>query len=119
MSEDFRESNRQQAAHLHFKLRALGYEAAPRDDPRPAMAAFNEDQVERLAIMEYDRWVAERCVAGWVYGEISDKPRRINANLVPWEQLSESTREYDRNTICLIPTLLDSVGLKICRKTTG
>jgi hypothetical protein len=116
LGEDFRESNRQQAAHLHFKLRAFGYEAVPKNDPRPAIAGFSPEQVERLAIMEHDRWVAERRVAGWVYGESSDKPRRINANLVPWEQLTESTKGYDREAVRLIPALLDSVGQKICRK---
>ena len=119
LSEDFRESNRQQAAHLYFKLRALGYEAVPKDDPRPAIAGFSTEQLERLSIMEHDRWVAERRVAGWVYGEPSDKPRRINANLIPYEQLTESMKDYDRAAVRLIPALLDSVGLKICQKISA
>ena len=69
--------------------------------------------------MEHDRWVAERRVAGWVYGEPSDKPRRINANLIPYEQLTESMKDYDRAAVRLIPALLDSVGLKICQKISA
>jgi hypothetical protein len=33
---------------------------------------------------------------------------------VPWENLTEDVKEYDRITVCLIPRLLAGVNMKIC-----
>jgi hypothetical protein len=40
LREDFRESNRQQALHMYFKLRACGFEIVGDTDSRPAILEF-------------------------------------------------------------------------------
>ncbi len=64
LSPTLRESNRDQARHAWVKLAAVGCALAPaglRDEP----FAFSADEVELLARMEHDRWVAERRANGW------------------------------------------------------
>jgi hypothetical protein len=116
LNEDFRESNRQQAVHIFFKLRACGFEVAGLEDPRPAIVEFENELLDALAIMEHDRWVAERKVNNWKYGEVTDKPNRISNNIVDWDQLTDEIKKYDYNTVKMIPELLKRVGKKMVKK---
>jgi hypothetical protein len=115
LSEDLRESNLQQAAHLVFKLRAIGCEIEPIEANRPSVETFTSDELELLARMEHERWVTERLIANWTLAEEKDVSRRESPNLVPWEQLKDHVREYDRDAILRIPELLRSISKKICR----
>jgi hypothetical protein len=115
--EDFRESCRQQAAHIYLKLRAIGCEVARQQDARPAVTEFLPAQVEMLARWEHARWVAERTVAAWRYAPgPKDTVHRTNPNLVDWAKLDARTQDYDRRFVQLIPQLLTRVELKVCRR---
>ena len=115
--EDFRESSRQQAAHIFIKLRAIGCEAVPLTDPRPAVTAFEAGELEMLAEWEHRRWMAERTVANWTYAPgKKNVGRRTNPNLVPWAELTPEIQKYDREFVRLIPRLLAAVGQKLCRR---
>jgi hypothetical protein len=116
LSEDLRESNRQQAAHLVFKLRAIGCEVLPVETDRLTVEIFSVDELELLARMEHARWVAERLIANWTFAKEKSILRRENPNLVPWEDLKDNVREYDRDAILRIPKLLRAVGKKVCRR---
>jgi len=116
LNEDFRESNRQQAVNMHFKIRACGYEITKNDDPRPAILTFDPVLFHALSIMEHNRWVAERKVNNWKYGDPSDKPNRINKNIVDWDLLTDEVKGYDEKTVAMIPELLRRVGEKMVEK---
>jgi hypothetical protein len=117
LDEDFRESSRQQAAHIPVKLRAIGCEAVEQSDPRPAVDTFAPDHVELMTQMEHARWVAERVLAGWTFAPgTKDVQRRTSPDLVPWDELSPEIQQYDRDAVVLIPTLLAADGKKICRR---
>ena len=118
LREDFRESNRQQADHIPIKLRAIGCEAVPAADPRTAITQFKPDELEWLAELEHARWNAERWLAGWRYGAPSNKPRRISEYLVPWKDLDDSIRNYDREAVAEIPACLAAArpALKVVRR---
>lgn len=117
LDEDLRESNRQQAAHIPIKLRAIGCEAAELADPRPVVGSFEPDEIELLGQMEHARWVAERTLAGWTYAPgPKDPKRKTSPYLVPWDQLSSSIQQHDRDFVVLIPTLLGADKKKVCRQ---
>ena len=116
LSEDFRESNRQQAAHINIKLRAVGIAITDVSDSRPAIMEFEKAIFDVLAELEHDRWVAERKVNNWKFGETTDKPNRINKNLVDWEPLDPGIKKYDYDAVALIPKLLKKVGKKMVVK---
>ena len=106
LSDDLRASNFQQADHVALKMRAIGCEIVDVTDTRPAVQKFSQDELDALAPLEHTRWNAERLLAGWRYGTPSDKPRRINENLQPWEDLDSSTRKYDYEAVEDIPKIL-------------
>jgi hypothetical protein len=121
LREDFRESSRQQAIHMYFKTRAAGCEIVDKSDERPAIEQFEGQQAKQgifrdLAIMEHNRWVAERKVNNWKYGKKSDKENRISEYLVDWNQLPEDIKQYDYDAVARIPVLLNSVGKKMVAK---
>jgi hypothetical protein len=116
LSEDFRESNRLQAAHIRIKLRAAGMEIADLTDPRPAVMAFENETFDMLAELEHARWIAERKVNNWKFGETSDKPNRINKNMIEWDSLDNKIKKYDYNAVALIPQLLEKTGRKMVVK---
>lgn len=113
---DLRDSNRQAAAHIHVKLRALGLEAVEREDPRPAVGRLDDDVVLKLARLEHRRWIAERRVAGWEPGEVKDVVRRRSPWLVEWERLPASVQAYDIDAVARIPAILELAGMKAVRR---
>lgn len=121
LNEDFRESSRHQAMHMYFKIRAAGYEIVELTDERPAIENFEGQDTktgmfEKLAIMEHNRWIAERKVNNWKYGVNSDKPNRINPYLVDWNKLPEDIRQFDYDAVARIPLLLNGIGKKMVEK---
>lgn len=117
-TEDFKESNRQQVDHIAIKLRAVGLEEVPRDDPRPA-AAFSDAERELLAKVEHTRWNAERRLAGWTFGP-KNVSARTNPNIVEWSELADDIRKYDFDAIDAIPLILERMrGTKLCRTASG
>ena len=53
---------------------------------------------ETLAEQVHDTWMAGRLSEGWKYGPVLDQSARTHPCLVPYEQLPESEKEYDRRT---------------------
>ena len=56
--------------------------------------------------VECRRWCAERFLAGWRWGPEKDREHRVSPDLVPWEDLPETVREYDREQVRGIPALV-------------
>ncbi len=111
LSPGFRTSNRLHADHIDVKLRAIGCRRVPSGQLMgPQVEAFTPAEVELMAEMEHARWCAERYFAGWQRGAPKDKLRKISPELVPWAELPEATREYDRAPVRSIPTLLAATG---------
>jgi hypothetical protein len=108
-------SSRDQAAHVLDKLDAVGCDVRPSDAGVEDQFEFEPDEVEFLARVEHRRWVEERRRDGWVHGP-RDPLRRTTPYLVPWEDLSEEMREYDRMFVRQIPALLAQQGCGILRR---
>jgi hypothetical protein len=113
------ESNRQQADHIAEKLRHIGctiHKAGGSDVP---LVEFTQDEIEVMAEMEHARWNAERLVDGWKWGEKKDVTKKTSPYLVPWSQLPDDVKEWDRDTVRKIPEFLAKVGLEVHRKATA
>ena len=52
--------------------------------------------LERLAENAREVWSAQRIKDGWTYGPQRDDAKKQNPCLVPYDQLPESEKEYDR-----------------------
>jgi ryanodine receptor 2 len=54
--------------------------------------------LERLAENTHDVWAATRIAQGWSFGPNRDDAAKKHPCLVPYDQLPESEKEYDRKT---------------------
>jgi hypothetical protein len=106
LTEDLRESSRQQADHIALKMRAIGFEVVEKSDPREAVTQFKAEDVELLSELEHTRWNAERWLGGWRYGTPANKDKRISEYLIPWNELHDSIQKYDRDAVTEIPARL-------------
>jgi hypothetical protein len=115
LGQGFRNSSRAQADHIDVKLRAVHCRRVTRAEPEKKVAAFTPEEVELLAEMEHARWCAERFLAGWTLGSPKDKRRKITPDLVPWRDLPEPIREYDRQAVRRLPEHLALLGEEVER----
>ncbi|TFH54312.1 MAG: hypothetical protein E4G89_00250 [Methanothrix sp.] len=113
LAEDLKESNKFQADHIGIKLKAIDCGIEPLIDWDAESFEFTPVEMELMAEMEHERWVEERLELGWVYGEKKDEKK--SPYLVPWEQLSDKIKEYDRVFIRKLPALLAHTGFQIYR----
>jgi hypothetical protein len=114
LSDTLKESNRRQADHIPEKLRRVGCGFAPVVDREPVIVEFTLEEVEVLAEMEHERWVSERLLDGWVYGE-KDVEKKTTPYLVPWKSLKDNVKEWDRQAIRGLPEFLAKAKFEIYR----
>ena len=113
LPESLKSSNRAQAQHIWEKISHIGYKVRQTPKERIKIIEFTNDEVEILAKMEHGRWNAERLLNGWRYGEKKDIVKKENPNIIPWKDLPDTMREYDRNAVRRIPEILASVGFEL------
>jgi hypothetical protein len=113
LDPDLRDSNWQQAEHIPFKVRAINCETASLQETSGVrqmgdtrLESLGDEDAAKLARMEHHRWFAERSLAGWKRGSAKDMNKRVHPDLKPWEELTETVRQYDVEAVKLIPQLL-------------
>lgn len=57
------------------------------------------ETLELLAEAEHNGWMVERMLAGWKYGSPRDDGEKRHPLIIPYNQLSEADKNYDRETI--------------------
>ncbi len=70
---------------------------------------------EEMAKNVHDVWSAGRIAQGWTWGPKRDDEKKENPCLVPYDELPESEKEYDRNTSIETLKVILSLGFKIER----
>lgn len=74
------------------------------------------DEIVRLtelfAANAHDVWAQQRKLEGWVFGPERDDDNKLHPSLIPYEQLPESEKEYDRKTALETVKTLISLGYK-------
>lgn len=71
---------------------------------------------ERLAENTHEVWAKGRVDEGWVYGETLDRDKKVHPLLVPYSELPESEKDYDRRTSLETLKLLIKLGYSIIKK---
>ena len=75
-----------------------------------------EALVEAMAKNVHDVWAQTRIEQGWRYGVQRNDAEKLHPCLVPYEELPESEKEYDRNTAVSTLKLIKKLGFDIYRK---
>lgn len=76
----------------------MKYNPNPIDLSNVTLDSSLESLVEALAENVHDTWAKGRMDDGWTYGPVRDDARKHHPCLVPYNELPESEKEYDRNT---------------------
>ncbi len=70
---------------------------------------------EKLSKNTHEVWAAGRIKDGWSYGETRDDEKRTTPCLVPYDELTEEEKEFDRNTSMETLKLIVKLGYKISK----
>jgi voltage-gated potassium channel Kch len=111
LSESMRNANRAQVQGIAAKMQELRCVIAVRNGED---AVITEDEIERLAELEHERWCQERTGRGWRPGR-RDDGRRRHPDLVAWSALPNAGREKAREAVRSMSDMLADEGFTIVR----
>lgn len=72
--------------------------------------------VERMSKNVHEVWAETRIKQGWTYGEQRNDELKTHPCLVPYEELPEEEKEYDRNTSIGTLKLIVKLGFRVIPK---
>lgn len=72
-----------------------------------------EELVEEMSKNVHEVWAETRIRQGWTYGEQRNDKLKKHPCLVPYEELPEDEKEFDRNTCRGTLKLIIKLGFKI------
>ena len=70
---------------------------------------------EALAENTHEVWSKNRMNDGWTFGEKRDDEKRHHPCLIPYDELPEEEKEYDRHTSIETLKLIVKLGYKIVK----
>lgn len=71
---------------------------------------------EKIAENVHEVWSEGRIKEGWKYGEVRNDAKKETPCLVPYNELPESEKEFDRNTALETIKLIIKLGYDIKKK---
>ncbi|MBQ8001535.1 MAG: Ryanodine receptor Ryr [Ruminococcus sp.] len=92
------------------------YTPKPVDTSDVELSADLLELTEKIAENVHEVWAAGRVAEGWTYGEVRDDEKKTTPCLVPYCELPESEKDYDRNTALESIRLIVTLGYEIKKK---
>lgn len=92
------------------------YTPQPIDTKNVVLPQELSELAELIAKNVHEVWSVGRIADGWSYGEERNDAKKKHPCLVPYEELSESEKEYDRNTSVETIKLIMKLGFTINRE---
>lgn len=89
------------------------YTPQPIDTKDVVLSQEMNELAELIAKNVHEVWSAGRMKDGWTYGEQRNDADKKHPCLVPYEKLTETEKEYDRNTSQETLKLIMKLGFKI------
>lgn len=76
-----------------------------------------ENLLDKLAEQVHIAWMKKRINDGWSYGKERNDTKKTTPCIVPYEELPESEKEYDKETARTVINALIALGYSISRTT--
>lgn len=94
-------------------MNAEKYTPQPIDTTDARLPEELEQLVEQMSKNVHEVWADTRIKQGWTYREQRDDELKTHPCLVPYEELPEEEKEYDRNTSIGTLKLIVKLGFNI------
>jgi hypothetical protein len=91
----------------------MNYVPNPVDTSAVKLPDDLRELTERLAENAHDVWARRKLADGWTWGPIVDASTKKHPDLVPYVQLPEDKKEYDRDTAMETIKAILSLGYMI------
>lgn len=78
-----------------------------------------EGLVENMSKNVHEVWARTRMEQGWTYGKVRNDALKQHPCLVPYEDLPEEEKVYDRNSSVETIKLILKLGFKISKESGG
>jgi hypothetical protein len=72
--------------------------------------------IEKIATNTHDVWAQQRIQDGWIYGSQRDDEKKTHPSLIPYSELSDSEKNYDRITAREVIKVIILIGYSIIKK---
>ncbi len=95
------------------------YQPQPIDTSGVALPPEIHQLTERLAENAHEIWARQRITDGWHYGPKRDDARKEHPCLVPYDQLPEDEKQYDRGAAMETLRAILSLGYRIVPADPG
>ncbi len=89
------------------------YTPQPIDTKSVELPAELVELTEKIAENVHEVWAKGRIAEGWTYGEMRDDSKKTTPCLVPYNELTDSEKEYDRNTAMETLKMIIALGYRI------
>ena len=94
----------------------MKYYPTPIDTSKIELSSEIQELTEVLAENTHDLWAQQRIKEGWRYGTNRDDIQKTHPGLRPYNQLTETEKEYDRITAMNTLKAMMALGYKIEKK---
>jgi len=91
------------------------YKPEPIDTSKVRLPRAMEELTEKLSRNAHDNWARQRMAAGWRWGAARDDARKLHPSLIPYKELPESEKIYDRATAMETVKAILALGFRISR----
>lgn len=91
----------------------MEYDPKPLDTSDVTLPESLVPLIEALAENVHDTWAKSRMNEGWTYGLVRDDAKKQHPCLVPYADLPESEKAYDRDTAISTLKLICKMGYGI------
>lgn len=92
------------------------YIPKPVDTSSISLPAELEQLQEKIAENVHENWSAGRIADGWRYGPERNDAQKLTPCLVPYDQLSEEEKDFDRTTAMQTLKLIVALGYTITKR---
>jgi hypothetical protein len=110
LPSDLRRANFAAAADVQRKLALVRRKIVASAQAEAPAAGLAPDEVEYLAQLEHERWVASKRADGWRVGPQRDRVAKEHPDMVAWADLGPAEQDLDRHAVRRLPALLDEAG---------
>jgi hypothetical protein len=93
----------------------MSYKPQPIDTSSVTLNPDIVELTERLAENTHAVWAQERIAQGWRFGNKRNDARKEHPSLVPYAELPEAEKVYDRNTAIEALKAITAFGYRISK----